>query len=46
MQGLLEPEALDVVYSFILTQGNPRELRTVGQFMNYLPSTVQYHDRR
>ena len=45
-QGLLNREEMDEVMSFMITQGNPRELRRIGQLISYLPSTVQYHDRR
>ncbi len=42
----MQPDMLDVVHSYMLTQGNPRELRHAGQLISCLPSTVQYHDRR
>ena len=46
VQGMLQADTLDVVHSYMLAQGNPRELRTAGQLISYLPSTVQYKDRR
>ena len=45
-QGLLAAESVDTVMAFMVTQGNPAELRRYGHIISHLPSTVQYHDRR
>ena len=46
VQGLLAAESVDTVMAFMVTQGNPAELRRYGHIISHLPSTVQYHDRR
>lgn len=46
VQGVMQADTLDIVHSYMLTQGNPRELRSAGQLISYLPSTVMYKDRR
>jgi hypothetical protein len=47
MQGLMSG-MVDELMSFMLTQGNPKELRTMGDTLalHIIGSTTMYHDRR
>ena len=46
MQDVLHQDSIDAMQSFMLCQGNARELRQVGEGLTMQYSTVQYHDRR
>ena len=41
-------EAVDEIMSFMMTQGNPKELRSFGDGidLHIIGSTAMYHDRR
>lgn len=46
LQGICGHDHSHLIKSYILTQGNPKELRTMGEALSFLPSTAMYKDRR
>ncbi len=46
LQGLCAQDHVELIKSFMLTQGNPKELRVMREALSFLPSTAMYKDRR
>ncbi|CAL8465449.1 g4985 [Coccomyxa elongata] len=44
--GVCAQEHMQLIKSFILTQGNAKELRSMGELLSLLPSTAMYKDRK
>ncbi|KAK9903455.1 hypothetical protein WJX75_006121 [Coccomyxa subellipsoidea] len=44
--GHFSQDEIELIKSYILTQGNPKELRVMGEALSFIPSTAMYKDRR
>ena len=46
LQALLDQSDMDALLTYMMCQGNARELRQTADGLTFQHSTVQYHDRR
>ena len=46
LQALLDQSGMDALLTYMMCQGNARELRQTADGLTFQHSTVQYHDRR
>ena len=46
VQALLDQSGMDALLTYMMCQGNARELRQTADGLTFQHSTVQYHDRR